>query len=414
MKKVFTIIFLCLFIFIGYYVYDEYSLKKILNNVEDTFVIEDYRIFGTHFNISGCIDKIIDSKFSLVLKNNNKEINIDSIFYNKENKTCFYLSDKNNEGVNLDELSRGKYLLLIKDENENYYTLKNSTEYENIEYYTITRNNTNNKINILFDNISNKDYVEFRIRKSKLPSNVYDITIDPGHGGDDVGAIATLNNKEYYEVNLTLEISLLLKQELENIGLKVKLTRNDDISMDEYGDNGRVVIANDVKSKYSLSLHLNSTEGSMNYGGVEVYVPNDINYEFSKLLADNLSNIVGYSKKKSYKVLDGVYYKYFSESDIEESKNDMLKNNMEPYNIKVGAPYMYMIRELGGINTYAYVDGRNDYHGLNKYYNSNVTVEPYLIELGYMNYSYDLEKLVNEKETFSKEITKTIKKWLNL
>ena len=75
---------------------------------------------------------------------------------------------------------------------------------------------------------------------------------------------------------------------------------------------------------------------------------------------------------------------------------------------------MYMIREVGGINTNAYIDGRNKEHGLNKYYNSNQTPEPYLIELGYINYKKDLENIVNKPEGFAKAISNSIKEYLNI
>jgi len=76
------------------------------------------------------------------LKNRDKEININSTFNKESGKTCFYLSDKNNSGLNLDELELGEYLLLVKSgtkEEVVYYTLKNNTNYKNLEYYTITK-----------------------------------------------------------------------------------------------------------------------------------------------------------------------------------------------------------------------------------------------------------------------------------
>ena len=40
-----------------------------------------------------------------------------------------------------------------------------------------------------------------------------------------------------------------------------------------------------------------------------------------------------------------------------------------------------MLRETGGIATSAYVDGRNPSYGANMFYNSNIGVEAYLLEL---------------------------------
>ena len=410
--------FILLIIIVGFCYYKFIYLRDIKRVVEqtekDSFYIENYSVFGTHLNISGCIDKKLEGNLNLVLKNFKEEIIIDSNFENEDNKTCFYISENNNEGIYLDELKQGNYVLIVKEDSDKFYTLTNETEYENIEYYTITRNGKNNKINIDFEKYRNKNYLSLKIKNSALPSDVYDITLDAGHGGEDPGSSYILNGKTYYEADLTLEIVLLLKQELEDLGLKVKLTRDSDVYLDAYGDEGRAVIPNEVQSKYSLSLHLNSTEGAMYYGGVEVYVPNDIDYEFASILADNISNIVSYSKKKTDKISDGVYYTYFTNQDIDESNENMVDKDMEPYDIKVGAPYMYMIREVGGINTYAYIDGRNEKYGLNKYYNSNQTAEPYLIELGYINYEKDLENIVNKPELFSKAITKSIKEYLNI
>lgn len=390
----------------------------ILKRVEDNeFSINKYTIFGNHMNINGCINKEIDNELSLILKNNETEIIIDSKFYKEEGKTCFKLSDKSNEGINLDELKLGNYLLLVKEKLEsksNYYTLNNMTEYKDLEYYTITKNKKNNKVNFNFGESNKRNYVEFKIEQTKLPDDVYDITIDPGHGGNDVGANTTFNGTKYYESELTLKIAILLKQELEEMGLKVKLTRDGDTYLSPYGEDGRALIPNDVKSKYSLSIHLNSSTGKMGYGGVEVYVPNDINYALATLISDNVSNIVGYSKKPTDKVANGIYYQSFTKDNIEKSKKEALSEGKKAYDIKEGSPYMFMIREVGGINTNAYNDGRNKENGINPYYNSNQTAEPYLLELAYINYSSDLNLLINATDRFSKAIGDAIKEYLNI
>ena len=412
-KKVIFILILIIGIFCYYKFIYLNDIKRVIDQTEEeTFYIQKYSIFGTHLNISGCIDDILEGNLSVALKNSKEEIVLDSNFTNND-KTCFTLSDKNNEGINLDELGLGEFTLLVKEDNK-YYSLENKTGYENSEYYTITRDNKNNKINVNFNKYKNKSYLDLKIVKSTLPEDVYDITIDPGHGGNDIGSSYKLNGKTYNEADLTLEVSLLLKEELENLGLKVKLTRNDDVYLNAYGDGGRAIIPNEVKSKYSLSLHLNSSQGTMKYGGVEVYTPNDINYEFARVLADNISEIVNYSKKPTDKISDGVYFTYFTKQDIVQSSEEMIDDGMEPYDIEVGSPYMYMIREVGGINTGAYIDGRNEEYGLNKYYNSNNVAEPYLIELGYINYKKDLQNIVNKPNAFSRAIGNAIKEYLNI
>ena len=416
MKKLIYLIFIILLGIFSYIFFTYKNLKyyeEILNEVDILeFNINNYSIFGTHLNIDGCINKKLNNP-TLVLKNKEEEITLKSIFYEDNKNTCFYISENNNDSIYLDNLKIGNYLLLVK-ENELYYTLNNNTEYSNLEYYTITKNNSNNKINIDFKKYNDKNYVNFVIKQSKLPKDVYDISIDPGHGGKDPGAIGVLNNKEYYESNLTLKVSLLLKEELEQMGLKVHMTRNSDINLNPYGEGGRAVLANDYKTKYSFSIHFNSDYGIMTYGGTEIYTPNDIDLTLARLFSKNLSEIVGYSKNPNFKIENGVYYKYFKQSDIDDSKTSMLEDNLTPYDIKINCPYMYMIRELGGINTYAYIDGRNDYYGINTHYNSNHTTEPYLLELAYINYENDLSKAVNNPNEFSGAISSAIKEYLEI
>lgn len=416
MKKVFIFIFIILLGIFSYIFYTYKELKyyeEILNEVDELEVnISYYSIFGTHLNIEGCIENKLETP-KLILKNKDEEITLDSNFYEENNNTCFYTSEYNNDGIYLDELKQGNYILLVKD-NDKYYTLKNNTNYEDLEYYTITKNKKNNKINISFKEYEEKNYVNFVIKETELPKDVYDISIDPGHGGRDVGAIGTLNGKEYYESNLTLEVSLLIKKELEDMGLKVNITRDSDTYLEPYGDGGRALIANENNTKYSFSIHFNSDYGIMTYGGTEIYIPNDIDLTLARLFATNLSEVVGYSGKRTDKIENGIYYKYFKQSDIDESKKSMLEEDMEPYNIVLGSPYMYMIREVGGIHTGAYIDGRNKYYGLNNYYNSNKTAEPYLLELSYINYPSDLKKVLNNPKLFSSAISKSIKEYLKL
>lgn len=52
------------------------------------------------------------------------------------------------------------------------------------------------------------------------------ICLDPGHGFEDPGAIGKLNGKEYYEKDITLAVTLKLKEKLEAMGFRVVLTHD--------------------------------------------------------------------------------------------------------------------------------------------------------------------------------------------
>lgn len=92
------------------------------------------------------------------------------------------------------------------------------------------------------------------------------ICLDPGHGGNDSGAIG-INN--VYEKNLTLKIAQYCKQELEKYNCRVVMTRTGDTnpSLED-----RANFAKSQGAQYLISIHLNS--GSGYAVGAEVYYPN--------------------------------------------------------------------------------------------------------------------------------------------
>lgn len=93
------------------------------------------------------------------------------------------------------------------------------------------------------------------------------ICLDPGHGGNDSGAIGVNN---VYEKNLTLKIAQYCKQELEKYNCHVVMTRTGDTnpSLEERAD-----YAKSQGAQYLISIHLNSSAGG-GAVGAEVYYPN--------------------------------------------------------------------------------------------------------------------------------------------
>lgn len=247
-------------------------------------------------------------------------------------------------------------------------------------------------------------FVQLDINPCHLPKDVYDFVIDPGHGGLDSGA--TKGN--IYEATVVLDISNKLKKELEANGYKIKLTREGSYTpggdeLDAYQPNGRVNMPHKVRAKYIFSIHLNSAPYIMKKGGVEIYSPNNADLTLASLLARNLVTYAKttYSPNSLYRAQPGVYVRTFTNSEISNSIADANKLGYQPYNITNATPYLYIIRETGGLITHAYVDGRNKKYGKNEYYNSNVGLESYLIELGFMVNDVDLANLVNNKQGYA-------------
>ena len=91
------------------------------------------------------------------------------------------------------------------------------------------------------------------------------IVIDPGHGGNDVGARGARGEEEK---TITLDVARRLRALIEmRLGVRVILTREDDraVSLDE-----RTAVANNSKADLFLSLHMN-TAPVPNVAGAEVF-----------------------------------------------------------------------------------------------------------------------------------------------
>ena len=180
--------------------------------------------------------------------------------------------------------------------------------------------------------------------------------------------------------------------------------------MQEYGIHGRAVIPYEVNAKYVFSIHLNSSNKSY-VNGLEVYTANDINYDFAKLLVNNIKNKTGinYSKNDVNKIYDGIYSRKFTQKEVDTSINNYIDKGLIPYDITTNTSYYYMIRETGGIITGAYVDNRNNEILGNPYTKSNVGVEAYLLELGYLSNEEDLNNIKDNMDNYVEGIADSIK-----
>lgn len=420
MKKIIkTIIILVIIIALGYFIYVNYiNVIPKLQVEEEKVEVTEYHVYGNHLNITGELE-ITDKDYKdikLILYNGEQK-NIDITTSIEDGKIIFTTSEYLNEGIYLDDLTKGIYYIFIKvtyeeedKERVKYYILDNKTNYKDLTYYTLSK--YNNKITINTDEDYKTLYLKVEENKSK---DIYDITIDPGHGGIDSGA---LNGKEQ-EKDYTMEISTLIKENLEKENIKVKLTHEKNILtkddyFDEYNKNGRAVIPNEVKSKYTLSIHINQNNLSK-MQGLEIYTPDNINYDFSKSLASSIidNTSLKYSSSQKYKMYDGIYTHNFTDIDISSAKEGYKKKNYKEYNVTTKSNYLYMIRETGGYMTGAYVDDSNpEKVGVNPYYNSNIGNESYLLEIGYLSNSNDLEILKNNKKEIAKAISDAIIKEL--
>ena len=132
----------------------------------------------------------------------------------------------------------------------------------------------------LFHHITNGDLIFWVPREE-----VYDVVLDPGHGDYDPGCVYD----KYQEKDFNLDMAIKVKNILEQQGLKVKLTREEDIIQWEHNENAdlraRVAQAITYDPIVFVSMHINAST-SIQANGFEIYAS-----EFrtlSQTLANNI------------------------------------------------------------------------------------------------------------------------------
>ena len=119
------------------------------------------------------------------------------------------------------------------------------------------------------------------------------ITIDPGHGGSDPGAVG---NKGTLEKNITLEISKRLKEFLQEKGAIVYMTRTTDREVAGPGASdvdelqARINVAEKHNSDLFISVHINSSVNKKVGGFSTYYYPKTkFDGKIAKSIQDNLT-----------------------------------------------------------------------------------------------------------------------------
>ena len=129
---------------------------------------------------------------------------------------------------------------------------------------------TADKVTAFFN--STDEEAEVVTKKDEPTEKTYiaTIVIDPGHGGEDVGA----NRDTLLEKDINLKIAKVVGEELDAVNVKVVYTRTTDTSLStikktDLKMRGAMGAANNAD--YFVSIHVNAYEGSDAISGFEVY-----------------------------------------------------------------------------------------------------------------------------------------------
>lgn len=138
--------------------------------------------------------------------------------------------------------------------------------------------------------------VVIQARESVLEP-AYDIVIDVGHGGIDGGT--SVNG--VLEKDINLAIGLKLFQALKGEGFKVGITRVGDYALSDDSSfkhirsrhkrdlKQRALIAESLRPKLFISLHVNWSKSKRTRGPLVIYQPNDASYHLAQLVQDHLN-----------------------------------------------------------------------------------------------------------------------------
>jgi len=251
-----------------------------------------------------------------------------------------------------------------------------------------------NKLSVLFKIVRSKvgnklvtvsyvdDSVTIEIEDFKYE---YDIVIDPGHGGTDIGA----SNGIMLEKDINLKISKYEKCRYESMGYKVYMVRNDDTYGEMLGDNNldrldRRALTIGYYGAVSRVSYSNHHNGSVNLGdhGFEIITSNQAT------LDDLVVEVSLYNKfKKLYNINDDAKRLYSKDYDTQRLLNKLdgsNNSNMNFYAV-IRIPY-----ELFSVNNTIYepiyMSNSNDfnwyYTGGNWIKVSEIKIEEYINYLG--------------------------------
>jgi N-acetylmuramoyl-L-alanine amidase len=107
------------------------------------------------------------------------------------------------------------------------------------------------------------------------------VTIDPGHGGKDSGAVGI---GDLREVDVILPIAQKVATILREQGIEVHMTRDDDnfVGLDE-----RVMMSREAGATLFVSIHANSIDNRPDVHGLETY-----HYNLGEALADTVHHTI--------------------------------------------------------------------------------------------------------------------------
>lgn len=180
------------------------------------------------------------------------------------------------------------------------------------------------------------------------------VLIDPGHGGEESGAVGHLDAKrmrKIFEKDLSLRLSKKIKEELSK-STSAYLTRSLDraVSLQERAD-----LADIVKADLFLSVHFNSSTNAKSHGFELYYLDNNSNVAANKVERSENLNLKGEELIVNQILVDLVVQQTVHHSKelaslVHEKVKPILKaSQIEDRGIKPGLFYVLALSKRPGL-----------------------------------------------------------------
>ena len=143
------------------------------------------------------------------------------------------------------------------------------------------------------------------------------IVIDPGHGGEDGGAVS---ESGVMESNINLAVSLQLQDLFRLCGIPTRMTRTEDISIGDHSLStirarkasdirARVAMVDETEGALLISIHQNSLPSSLETHGAQVFWNQQIGaYMLAKTMQKVLNGSINTHRAKEAKKIDSSIY----------------------------------------------------------------------------------------------------------
>lgn len=231
--------------------------EQIQTDFKESYTVQDYGIYGE--TLSFYSDRYSQESYTSLVGQMVVLRNVET-----QEELSFAFGENVDSGIRLNHLEPGLYEIYIYDnydkkrlcfkkpvESETFSTIRNQKHVKNIR---LVADSTYLEE---YGRKMDKNYAFLEVMENIPQVKVADIVLDPGgqiYNEATMTTEAGIVNDWINEPQLTLEFANLLKTKLEEKGLRVLLTREDDQGASYYGTSSRVGIGYQAQAKAFISF----------------------------------------------------------------------------------------------------------------------------------------------------------------